>query len=190
MKEKGLYYIDDSFSKVVKVVNGEWNDKKHRPVVCLLQSTENNNIYWAIPMGKYNHRDQIQIDRLNNFLNRPSKDLSSCYYHVGRTTTKSIFFISDVVPITSKYLKEEHLGADQKHFVIKNTNLISELTRKVNRILAFEKSKPNYFRQHITDIKVYLINELNQENNNTPYKMPDSKAAFSKSKLNNNAELI
>ena len=36
----------------------------------------------------------------------------------------------------------------------------TEINRKFKRILAVENRKPNYFRQHITDIKNYLIQEL------------------------------
>lgn len=47
-----------------------------------------------------------------------------------------------------------------KLYVIKNKALISELERKLKRILAWENNRPNYFRQHITDIKSYLISEI------------------------------
>ena len=43
------------------------------------------------------------------------------------------------------------------HF-IKNKKLISELERKLKWILYFEDSTPNYFRQHITDLKNKLSN--------------------------------
>ena len=41
-----------------------------------------------------------------------------------------------------------------------NTNLRNELVRKLKRILRQENLHPNYFRQHITDIKNYLQNEI------------------------------
>jgi hypothetical protein len=90
-------------------------------------------------------------------------DLRSCYYHVGKTTGKSIFFISDVIPITGKYIDREYTGFDKKVYVIKNPNLIKTLTAKLTRILAYESSKNNYFRQHITDIKHILVSELEQQ---------------------------
>ena len=127
----------------------------------MFQSTENPNIYWAIPVGKVNHRDNIALDRINQFMSY--KDIRSCYYHIGRTTNKSIFFITDAVPITKKYILEEHFGANQKPYILKNPNLILELNKKLKRILAWENSKPNHFRQHITDIKNYLLKELNEE---------------------------
>jgi hypothetical protein len=42
----------------------------------------------------------------------------------------------------------------------KNKKLIQTLNEKLARILAFEASSNNYFRQHITDIKKALIAEL------------------------------
>ncbi len=160
MKEKGLYYATEDFKTLIKSVGGEWNDTKHRPIVCLIKSSENENMYWAIPMGKLNHRNEEQIERLNRFMNYPDTDIRSCYYHIGRTTAKSIFFISDAIPITDEYIESEHKGIDNKHYIIKNPNLSKELERKLLRILSFENSKPNSFRQHITDVKNKLIENL------------------------------
>ena len=111
-------------------------------------------------MGKMNHRDQTQQSRLNFYLNLPDRDIRSCYYHVGRTTARSIFFISDAIPITDKYIDGVHVGADNKHYIIKNQKLIAELERKLFRILSVENSRKNSFRQHITDVKSYLLAEL------------------------------
>ena len=113
-------------------------------------------------MGAVNHRNDKARKRIQSFMNLPDDNICSCYYHIGRTTNKSIFFISDVVPITDKYIDIEHLDSNNNHFVIKNKPLALELERKLFRILSFENSKNNYFRQHITDIKKYLIDELNQ----------------------------
>ena len=163
MIEKGLYYASSSFSELVRTAGGIWNDVKHRPIVCLLKSSENEQLYWAIPMGKLNHRDSAQIQRLESYLSLPQHDIRSCYYHVGRTTAKSIFFISDAIPITDKYIEGIHVGADKRHYVIKNPNLIEELERKLKRILSYENARPNYFRQHISDVKNRLLKELNKE---------------------------
>ena len=160
MVEKGLYYATSDFSQLIKKTGGTWNDTKHRPIVCLIKSQEDNNLYWAIPMGKLNHRDVKQKERLDKYLSLPTNDIRSCYYHVGRTTSKSIFFISDAIPITDKYIAEEHLGADKKHYIIKNPNLIAELERKLFRILSVENSENNHFRQHISDVKAHLLSEL------------------------------
>ena len=160
--ERGLYYAKPEFGQMIRDLGGTWNDTKHRPIVCLVKSLECEGLYWAIPMGKLNHRDEAQQARLEAFLSRPSDDLRSCYYHIGRTTTKSIFFISDAVPITEKYIESVHTGADNKHYIIKNPQLIAELERKLFRILSVENSRKNSFRQHITAVKEFLIGELKE----------------------------
>lgn len=45
---------------------------------------------------------------------------------------------------------------------MKNKNDIQEIERKLRKILAFEFRRNNYFPQHISDIREYLINELSQ----------------------------
>ena len=163
MIQNGMYYITEEYKELVRSLGGEWNDSKKRPVVCLIPSTENPDLYWAIPVGKVNHRDQSAMSRIYRYM--AHNDIRGCYYHVGRTTNRSIFFISDAVPITDKYILEEHNGSDAKHFIIKNPKLILELNIKLKRILAWENGKPNFFRQRITDIKKYLIEELEHARN-------------------------
>lgn len=68
--------------------------------------------------------------------------------------TLNQFFISDAIPITEKYIAREYIGYDNSIHIIKNPNLISELNRKLGRILAFENSKPNYFRQKLLLLKL------------------------------------
>lgn len=164
MKENAIYFGKKEYYELIKKVGGTWNDVKERPIVCLLKSPENENIYWAIPMGNWEHRSEEAKERINKYIDLPEDNIASCYYHVGRTTTKSIFFISDVVPITDKYIEREYLGRDSKGYVIKNPNLLAELQRKVRRIIYYEDKNPNLFRQHITDVKHFLINEIEKEN--------------------------
>ena len=136
------------------------HDNKKRPIVCLIQSREHPDLYWAVPVGKVNHRDSKAMERIESYMNKPNRDLRSCYYHLGRTTSKSIFFISDAIPITDKYILSEHLASNDTPYIIKNPILLESLNYKLNRILNFEATNHNYFRQHITDIKESLIKEL------------------------------
>ena len=160
MIERGLYYATQDFSQLIRSVGGEWNDTKHRPIVCLIRSNEHSNLFWAIPMGNWNHRTPEQQARIQGYMNLPVQDIRSCYYHLGRTTNRSIFFVSDAIPITDRYISGEHVGADQKHFIIKNPNLCTELERKLFGILSIENADNNHFRQHITDVKRQLLQEL------------------------------
>ena len=160
MTERGLYYPTAEFAAMIQSVGGEWKDTKHRPLVCLVRSSEDPRLYWAIPMGKLNHRSPEQIMRLRFYTGLPDRDLRSCYYHIGYTTTQSVFFISDAIPITDKYIDGPHVDAKQQHHIITDLNLISELNRKLLRILSLENTVKNHFRQHITSVKEYLLREL------------------------------
>jgi hypothetical protein len=161
MIQNGMYYVTDEYKELVKSIGGQWNDTKKRPMACVLQSTENPDIFWAIPVGKVNHRDEQALNRIRIFMEY--RDIRGSYYHIGRTTNKSIFFISDAVPITDKYILEPHYDINKKPYVIKNPKLLLELNKKLKRILNWENSRPNYFRQHMTDVKKYLLEELKNE---------------------------
>lgn len=163
MKEGMIYFVKSEFYEIIRMIGGEWNDNKKRPVVCLFKLKERDDLYWAIPMGDWHHRDQVHKQRIIRYVNLSEDDLRSCYYHVGRTTGKSIFFISDVFPVTDKYVEREYLGFDGTPYEIKNRKMLIELERKLRRILYFETKRPNYFRQHITDIKNFLLNEEEDE---------------------------
>lgn len=165
MQENAVYFGKSDFYNIIRSMDGQWNDSKERPIVCLMKLSENDNVYWAIPVGNWDHRTEEGKVRINKFINYDMNDIRSCYYHLGNVdTATSIFFISDIVPITERYLEREYLGTfSKKLYVIKNKTLISELIRKVQRILAWENSRPNSFRQHITDIRNYLIEELQAE---------------------------
>ena len=71
MVERGLYYATTDFAQMIKNNGGTWNDTKHRPIVCLIKSKEHGELYWAIPMGKLNHRDDAGQKRLDFYLNLP-----------------------------------------------------------------------------------------------------------------------
>lgn len=129
---------------------------KERPLVCLLKLNNSDDLFWAIPIGNLEHRDEKAKQRLKEYLSKDKRNIQSCFYHLGNTNEKSIFFISNVVPITLKYIERGYLIKKEIIYEIKNKKLINDLKRKLKRILIFEEKRPNYFRQHITDIKKEL----------------------------------
>ena len=164
MIQNGMYFGKENLYQIIRSLGGVWNDSKERPLVCLIKSVENDDLYWAIPVGNWNHRTPKAQARIQSFLSRPTEDISSCFYHVGNTTVKSIFFISDAIPITDKYIEREYLNTHTKKIhIIQNKVLLAELERKLKRILAWENSNPDFFRQHITTLKNYLTSELAKE---------------------------
>lgn len=112
MVEHGVYYASAAYGELVRALGGAFADSKHRPIVCLVESKEQPGLYWAIPMGKWNHRTQEQQARIYRYLDLPENDIRSCYYHLGRTTSKSIFFVSDAFPITEKIYRIRPFGCE------------------------------------------------------------------------------
>lgn len=163
MQEHGVYFGKQDIYNLIRTNGGEWNDSKERPLVCLMKSLENEHLYWAIPVGDWSHRTKEAQDRINKYLSLDEADIRSCFYHLGSTDKKSIFFISDVIPITNKYIEREYIGRHTNQiYIIKNKHLLFELERKLSRILAWEKVHKNSYRQHITTQKEYLLKELKQ----------------------------
>ena len=151
MIEHGMYFGKNEFYQIIRDNGGSWNDSKERPIICLIKSIECDNLYWAIPVGNYEHRNEQAKKRIQKFMQYNKKDIRSCFYHIGNTNEKSIFFISDVVPITDKYIDREYLNQSKKIHIVKNKILLADLEYKLRRILTYEKNNPNFFRQHITD---------------------------------------
>ena len=161
MIEHSLYFGKSKYYDLIRNIGGTWNDLKERPILCLMKLSESDSIYWAIPVGKWIHRDKKAQARIQSYLNYPSSDIRSCFYHVGNTDERSIFFITDIVPITDTYIERAYIGKyTHALYTIKNKKLIGELIRKTKRILSWENANPNYFRQHITSVKQYLIEEI------------------------------
>lgn len=163
MIKNSMYFAKREIYDLIRSLGGQWNDSKERPIVCIFESNEHKGLYYAVPVGNYEHRDNKAKERIQRYLDLPKDRIESCFYHVGNTTAKSIFFLSDVIPIIDKYIDREYKNYySNKIHEIKNKELIAELERKLKRILAWEKGKPNYFRQHITDAKNELIKELDK----------------------------
>ena len=162
MTEYGVFFPTDEFKAMIRSQGGEWNDTKQRPLVCLLKSSENDKLYWAIPMGDMTHRKEEQRERIMSYINLPSRDIRSCYYHIGKTDKESLFFVSDAIPITDKYVDRAYV-VNGVSYQIKNEAVLRSLRTKLLRILSVENRNPNKFRQHISDVKAYLINELSRQ---------------------------
>lgn len=70
--------------------------------------------------------------------------------------------ISSCYPITEKYIDHPFIS-NNVHIVMKRQDDINEIRRKFKRILSMEFRKPNYFPQHISDIRAFLLDELKSE---------------------------
>ena len=137
MEEHGMYFGKNEFYQIIRDNGGVWNDSKERPIICLMKSVECNDLYWAIPVGNYEHRDEEQKKRIERYMNYDKKDIRSCFYHVGKTNEKSIFFISDVVPFTDKYIDREYKNKAKNIHIVKNKILLSGIITFIFLLLGF-----------------------------------------------------
>ena len=110
MIKNAMYFAKKEIYDLIRSLGGQWNDAQERPIVCVFQSSEIEGLYYAVPVGNYEHRSDEAKERIQRYLNLPENRIESCYYHVGNTTVKSIFFLSDVIPITDKYIEREYLN--------------------------------------------------------------------------------
>lgn len=169
MREHGLYVIKKNFFSVISSLGGDcdMNNGTKRPVYCCIQDSKIDKLFWAIPTSDLSHRSAEQMQKIHKYISLPNDDMRSCYYHIGRTTRDAIYKISSCFPVTDKYIDHE-FTTNGKHVIIQRKEFISEIDRKLKRILAFEAREPNYFKQRITDIKTFLINELHEQGTQTP----------------------
>ena len=68
MQEHGMYFGKQDYYNTISMNGGAWNDSKERPLVCLIKSTENEHLYWAIPVGDWSHRTKEAQDRIKKYL--------------------------------------------------------------------------------------------------------------------------
>ena len=99
MEEHSIYYGKSEFYEVIRNIGGTWNDSKERPIVCLIKLSENDNIYWAIPMGNWEHRDKDAKARIKKYIKN-----STTLIHSVKSKAKSGSIYdnknSDVIPFS------------------------------------------------------------------------------------------
>lgn len=172
MYENGFYLIKNEFVDLINnTIGGSYNDSKQRPIYCCIKDNKLDGIYWAIPTSDLSHRSSKQISKYERFINLPNKDIRSCYYHIGLTNRPALFKISNVFPVTDKYIIREYIS-NNKPLVMKNKTDIATIRKKVLRILSYENQHINKLEQHITDIKNYLIDEMSQDLSQAPSSAP------------------
>ena len=169
MIENGLYVIKRELLEIINSLGGDCDiaNGNKRPVFCCLKDNKVDGLYWAIPTSDLSHRDDGQKEYYEFCLECPDNDLRSCYYHIAKTTKDALYKISSCYPVTEKYIDHPFI-TNNVHVIMQKQDDIDEIRRKFKRILAMEFRKINYFPQHISDIRSYLIKELkNEENKDT-----------------------
>jgi len=159
MKETGFYKITQEYVDLIHKLGGIYRDNKERPIYCCVRDKYEPRIMWAVPASNFGNKPTRTIERIQKFCDFPYRDIRSCYYHIGTTDRPAFYKISNVLPLTEKYIAGEYTSKG-KHLVLKDKAQISEIHRKLSHILFDEAKNPNKYEQRITDIKDYLLEEL------------------------------
>ena len=158
MKTTGFYKLEIEYFSLVERLGGKYRDNKDRPIYCCLQDKDRSDIYWAVPTSDVSHRAAEQLGRIKRYCALPERDIRSCYYHLGHTNRPAIFKISNVLPVTEEYIAGEYTSQGA-HLVMRDARLITEIKRKLSRVLFDENRHPDKYEQHITSIYNYLSSE-------------------------------
>jgi len=162
MKQSGFYKLSWRYIYLVKDLGGIYKDDKEHPVYCCIQDKDNANIYWAIPTSSISNRPSAQSDRIKRLCNLPSRDMRSCYYHIGHTNRPAIFMISNVLPVTEAFIDGEYTSQGS-HLILRDKKQIAEIERKLARILFDENRHPNKYEQNISEIYKFLNGDTKRD---------------------------
>lgn len=158
MKENYFYIIkEDFFEKFSNMgCKFKYNKNANRPTYCCFEDRVHPGLYWAIPTGSIENKN---LERINQYLECDIRDIRSCYYHIGYTNRKALFYISSTFPIIDKYVQREYTTQGIP-LVLKRTKMRYEIKQKLLKILTYENQHPNRLEPHITIIKNELLKEL------------------------------
>ena len=162
LKPTGFYKLSQDYFDIIKQIGGTYRDSKERPIYCCLQDKKHSDIYWAIPTSDISHRASEQLERIKRLCALQERDIRSCYYHLGYTNRSAIFRISSVLPVTDEYISGEYTSQGI-HLILRNTNLIAEIERKLSRILFDEERHHNKYEQRITALYTFMKTEIEKK---------------------------
>ena len=93
MIKNGMYFAKEEIYDLIRSLGGEWNDSKERPLVCVIKSNEVEGLYFAVPVGNYEHRNDNAKDRIQHYLDMPENRIESCFI-TSETQQSNLFSLS------------------------------------------------------------------------------------------------
>lgn len=157
--KQGCFYIikDEFFEKFTNMgCKFKYNKNATRPTYCCFEDTKHAGLFWAIPTGSLKNKD---LNRINEYIEFDERDIRSCFYHIGYTNRKALFYISSAFPIIDKYVQREYT-TNGIPLELKRVKIQNEVRKKLLKILTYENRFPNKLEPHITTIKDVLLQEL------------------------------
>jgi len=143
MIENGFYIIKKDFVELIKSLGGLYQDDKDRPMFCCFQDRFVKDLFWAIPMSEYSHRNDDQIIKIEKYCSLREDDIRFSYYHIGETNKKAVYRVSSCFPVIDKYIDGEYEFGG-KQLVLMNKKDIYMIRKKLSKILFSENQHPNF----------------------------------------------
>lgn len=131
----GLYKLKDDYFREFGNPSMMNNKYESRPYYYIFK--DNDNIDWAIPLSSQVENYERKIEN-----EEAKRGKGKCiYYHIGEIgSKKSVFLISDMLPIEEKYIKGP-FTIDKRPYVSKNMNQIRAVRSKATRYLNLLQSR-------------------------------------------------
>lgn len=159
MIQNGFYKVKQEYIDLIRKVGGIYKDAKDRPIYCCIEDKYIKNLFWAIPTSDLSHRKTDQLTKIAEWCSLPERDIRWAYYYIGHTNRPALYRISNCFPIIDKYIDGIYISKGN-HLILETKTDIEIISKKLARILFKESKYPNSFEQHITDIKIKMISEL------------------------------
>lgn len=151
--QHGIYIVKDEFFARFSDFDWIYNKNESRPFYYVFPDAD--GIYWLIPMTS-------RVETIRNKIARSEEKfgVGKCiYYAIGSVNGKEVGFrISDIFPITEKYIEREY-QFNGCPAVIETKNLNELLERKAKKYLNMVRRGAIRTGKDIYAIRSILINE-------------------------------
>lgn len=158
IQENGFYIIDDQYFKDFEDPFLKRNDAENRPHYYCFKE-EGTSMFWLIPLS-------FQVDKCKKEIEKKRQENKRCdYYYILKIAGReSAFLISDMFPITEKYIKREYTLSNIPVKLL-DKHHISEIGKRAKRIynLIHRGIKLHDKQPDVLKIKAKLIADESRE---------------------------
>lgn len=162
LKKNGVYFLKEEFFKKYEDKYLSENRGKGRPFYYVFSDKKFPEILWVVPLT-------TKIDKVNKSIEKFGGDEKNCpYYVINHGVKNSAFNIGNVFPTLEKYIEREYINKfSNSHLIIKNNYVISEIERKVNKIikknLHIEVQNSVNIKKLVPLLQAEFLNDISSE---------------------------
>lgn len=126
----GLYVLSDVYMSTLYPFKYPQDKNVKRPFYLAIQDDDKEHVYWCIPLSS-------KIDKYKSIIKeKPNAGIIAYLYG----DSDSVILTQNIVPVPIEYIERE-FTLNNIHFVIKDSILIDEISKKAKKIIALIKYK-------------------------------------------------